>query len=78
MLAIVRIPKMSSIATRYFELILFIFQVNVRFFFSDSDHPHAFLGRNRRGVRNPPGSVVDVDDRIDYLVAEAMQSERRA
>lgn len=47
-------------------------------FQTDSDHPHAFLGRNRRGVRNPPGSVVDVDDRIDYLVAEAMQSERRA
>lgn len=34
--------------------------------------PHAFLGEDRRGVINPEGSVVDVDDEIDLLVAEAM------
>lgn len=44
-------------------------------FSTDSDHPHAFLGRNRRGIRNPGGCVVDVDDRLDYLVAQAMYAE---
>ncbi len=38
----------------------------------DCDDPHAFLGVDRRGIRNPAGSVVDVDDEIDLLVAEAM------
>jgi N-acylneuraminate cytidylyltransferase len=34
--------------------------------------PHAFLGRDRRGLENPTGSVVDVDGPIDFLVAEAL------
>lgn len=36
--------------------------------------PHAFFGREdrRRGVINPEGAVVDVDSRIDMLVAEAL------
>lgn len=34
--------------------------------------PHAFLGRDRRGIENPAGAVVDVDTRIDLLVAEAI------
>ena len=38
----------------------------------DPEDPHAFLGKDRRGVRNPAGSVIDVDDEIDLLVAEAM------
>jgi N-acylneuraminate cytidylyltransferase len=38
----------------------------------DPLRPHAFLGEDRRGILNPPGSVVDVDDEIDLLVAEAM------
>ncbi len=33
--------------------------------------PHAFLGLDRRGVVNPEGSVVDIDNEIDLLVAEA-------
>ena len=45
-------------------------------FATGSEHPHAFLGRRRRGVRNPAGSVVDVDDRLDYLVAQATYGER--
>ena len=38
----------------------------------DPADPHAFLGEDRRGIRNPPGAVVDVDDEIDLLVAEAI------
>lgn len=38
--------------------------------------PHAFLGQDRRGIENPHGSVVDVDTRIDLLVAEAILSDR--
>lgn len=34
--------------------------------------PHVFLGRDRRGVVNPEGSVVDIDTEIDRLVADAM------
>lgn len=37
--------------------------------------PHAFFGLDRRGVINPEGSVVDIDTRIDMLVAEAMLQE---
>ena len=38
----------------------------------DPSDPHAFLGDDRRGIRNPAGSVIDVDDEIDLLVAEAI------
>lgn len=34
--------------------------------------PHAFFGKDRRGIMNPEGSVVDIDTRMDMLVAEAM------
>ena len=34
--------------------------------------PHAFFGRDRRGVVNPEGSVVDIDSPIDAIVADAM------
>lgn len=41
--------------------------------------PHAFLGRDRRGVVNPEGSVVDIDTEMDLLVAEAaLAGARRA
>lgn len=38
----------------------------------DGTGPHAFLGHDRRGIRNGPGEVIDVDDEIDLMVAEAM------
>lgn len=38
----------------------------------EAGRPHAFLGTDRRAVLNGAGSVVDVDDEIDLLVAEAM------
>jgi CMP-N,N'-diacetyllegionaminic acid synthase len=38
--------------------------------------PHAFLGRDRRGLENPQGSVVDIDHPLDFLVAEALLGER--
>lgn len=34
--------------------------------------PHAFFGRDRRGVVNPEGSVVDIDAPIDVVVADAL------
>ncbi|GJQ28980.1 MAG: hypothetical protein HBSAPP03_08640 [Phycisphaerae bacterium] len=34
--------------------------------------PHAFFGKDRRGVINPEGSVVDIDSAIDVVVAEAV------
>ena len=37
----------------------------------DPARPHAFLGADRRGVLNARGSVIEVDDEIDLLVAEA-------
>ena len=42
----------------------------------DPEHPHAFLGRDRRGVLNAGGAVIDVDDEIDLLVAEAILERR--
>lgn len=40
--------------------------------------PHAFFGLDRRGIVNPEGSVVDIDSKIDMLVAEAMLSVSHA
>lgn len=34
--------------------------------------PHAFFGKDRRGIINPEGSVIDIDSHIDLLVAEAI------
>lgn len=39
------------------------------------DGPHAFFGRDRRGVINPEGSVVDIDSKYDLLIADAMLRE---
>lgn len=38
--------------------------------------PHAFFGRERRGIVNPEGSVVDIDSNTDLLVAEAILEQR--
>ncbi len=40
------------------------------------DGPHAFFGNNRRGVLTGEGEVVDIDSRIDLLVADAVLRER--
>ncbi len=34
--------------------------------------PHGFLGKDRRGIVSPPGTVVDVDDAMDFALAEAV------
>jgi N-acylneuraminate cytidylyltransferase len=34
--------------------------------------PHAFFGRDRRGVINPEGGVVDIDTPLDLVVADAV------
>lgn len=38
--------------------------------------PHAFFGSDRRAVVNRAGEVIDIDDRIDRLVADAVLRER--
>lgn len=40
--------------------------------------PHAFFGREdrRRGIINPEGTVIDIDTKIDMMVAEAMLASR--
>ncbi|MBY0308701.1 MAG: acylneuraminate cytidylyltransferase family protein [Phycisphaerales bacterium] len=42
------------------------------------DGPHRFFGLDRRGVLNREGSVVDIDSRIDLLVADALLREQQA
>ncbi len=37
--------------------------------------PHAFLGRDRRAVITAEGAVVDIDSKIDLLVADAILRE---
>jgi N-acylneuraminate cytidylyltransferase len=39
-----------------------------------SDHPHAFLGRDHRGVTTEPGDVVDIDTALDLAVADRLLS----
>ena len=46
-------------------------------FTSDTSSPHAFLGRDRRAIINAPDEVIDIDSRLDLLVAEAVLMERR-
>ncbi|MFG0300190.1 MAG: cytidylyltransferase domain-containing protein [Phycisphaerales bacterium JB047] len=38
--------------------------------------PHCFLGNDRRGVITAEGDVVDIDSRIDLLVADAVLREQ--
>lgn len=38
--------------------------------------PHAFFGKTRRGIINNEGDVIDIDSRIDLLVADAILSGR--
>lgn len=38
--------------------------------------PHAFFGVERRGIVNAEGDVVDIDSRVDLLVADAILRER--
>ena len=40
--------------------------------------PHRFFGVDRRGVLNREGAVVDIDTRIDLLVADAILREQGA
>ena len=38
----------------------------------DEKKPHAFLGEKRSGIRSPRGSVIDVDDEIDFELARIL------
>ena len=43
-----------------------------------ADGPHCFLGNDRRGVITQEGDVIDIDSKIDLLVADAILREREA
>ncbi len=45
---------------------------------SGDDPPHEFLGRDRRGIRSDPGTVVDIDTKLDLRVAECVLSDQVA
>ena len=36
----------------------------------NQDDPHAFWGKDRRGLKQEPGSTIDIDEAVDLLVAE--------
>ncbi|MEL6740284.1 MAG: acylneuraminate cytidylyltransferase family protein [Planctomycetota bacterium] len=40
------------------------------------DGPHAFFGRDRRGIETGEGEVVDIDTPIDLVVADTLLRER--
>ncbi|MEM8738157.1 MAG: acylneuraminate cytidylyltransferase family protein [Planctomycetota bacterium] len=42
-----------------------------RLFEIDAQDPHAFLGRDRRAITTQPGQVIDIDEPVDRLLAEA-------
>ncbi len=42
------------------------------------DNPHAFLGRDHRGIATKPGDVIDIDDAIDLAVADAVLRHRQS
>jgi len=44
----------------------------------DHTDPHAFLGKDRRGMEVPAGAVVDIDTALDLRLAEAILAERAA
>ncbi len=41
-----------------------------------ADGPHCFLGNDRRGIITNEGDVIDIDSRIDQVVADAILKER--
>jgi len=43
---------------------------------ADVAGPHAFLGADHRAIINGAGDVVDIDSRVDLLVADAILRER--
>ncbi|MDY7108763.1 MAG: acylneuraminate cytidylyltransferase family protein [Planctomycetota bacterium] len=45
-------------------------------FTSVEGEPHAFLGRDRRGIITPSGSVIDVDSEIDSDLAHVVLTRR--
>ena len=43
-------------------------------------NPHAFLGQDRRAITTQPGQVIDIDEPVDLMVAEAtlkLQAQQR-
>jgi len=50
--------------------------VSIRGFIRSGSDPHAFLGRDRRGIETRPGEVVDIDDEHDLSLAESILRRR--
>ncbi len=40
------------------------------------DGPHCFLGNDRRGIMTNEGDVIDIDSRVDQVVAETILTEQ--
>jgi N-acylneuraminate cytidylyltransferase len=40
--------------------------------------PHKFFGKDRRGIINPQGAVIDIDSPTDLIVADAMLKQKKA
>lgn len=45
---------------------------------SSGSGPHAFLGKDRRGLQTPPDSVIDIDNAADLALAEAILKRQPA
>ncbi|MFG0331281.1 MAG: cytidylyltransferase domain-containing protein [Phycisphaerales bacterium] len=45
---------------------------------AEPSEPHSFLGRDRRGILNEPGAVVDIDTKADLVLAEIRLREHSA
>ena len=43
---------------------------------NSTDGPHCFLGNDRRGIITNEGDVIDIDSRLDQIVADAILKER--
>ncbi|MBL4701373.1 MAG: acylneuraminate cytidylyltransferase family protein [Phycisphaeraceae bacterium] len=43
----------------------------------DPNHPHNFLGKDRRAIITKPTDVVDIDDELDLIFAQAVLEHRK-
>lgn len=43
----------------------------------DPQHPHNFLGKDRRAIVTAPTDVVDIDDELDLMFAQAVLAHRK-
>ncbi len=54
-----------------------VVRYNVLMAAAGNPDPHAFFGRSRYGVIQPHGSTVDIDNPLDFYIAEAVLCQRQ-